>query len=594
MDEQAATVRQTRCRSACAVAKILPTDAASVCILVVHTFLLLASGWLHSPTYDEVGHFAAGLEHWTIGTYTMYRVDPPLVRMVATLPLLACDIKGIQLLKPVGDLDREEVPVGADLIYSNRASVRLFFAIARWACIPFSWLGACTCWKWSMELFGQGAGRLALFLWCFSPNILAWSALITPDIGATSFGVAAFFCFRRWLHRPANKSAIVVGLMTGLAELTKTTWLVLFPLFAIIWLSHRVLDRRRVHFWLSESKQLGLQFFLALFVLNLGYRFEGTGRQLGSFNFRSNLLSGITSAPFEFMPSANRFRGTLLESVPVLLPANYLQGLDFIKWEFETKQSSFLRGETKVGGWWYYYIYALLIKVPLGVWVLLAIAIYQFRSGKVANRLDELILITPVLTILLLVSSQTGFNHHLRYVALIFPFAFIWISRAAFAFHSNGFIIRGLTAGALSWIIFSSLWYYPHELSYFNELVGGPAEGHWHLISSNVDWGQDGYLLMDWVKTHPDARPLFVDLNTPYRLSVLAGNDNGLQDLKELTEPPGDMGRGQPSNGWYAIGVTCLHMNPSLKPFIAHEPIYRIGYSINIYHVKDGGFEDGP
>ena len=35
----------------------------------------------------------------------------------------------------------------------------------------------------------------------------------------------------------------------------------------------------------------------------------------------------------------------------------------------------------------------------------------------------------------------------------------------------------------------SSLAIYPHSLSYFNELAGGPTKGHYHLIDSNIDWG---------------------------------------------------------------------------------------------------------
>jgi hypothetical protein len=31
---------------------------------------------------------------------------------------------------------------------------------------------------------------------------------------------------------------------------------------------------------------------------------------------------------------------------------------------------------------------------------------------------------------------------------------------------------------------------YPHELSYFNRLVGGPAGGKFILADSNLDWGQ--------------------------------------------------------------------------------------------------------
>jgi len=42
-----------------------------------------------------------------------------------------------------------------------------------------------------------------------------------------------------------------------------------------------------------------------------------------------------------------------------------------------------------------------------------------------------------------------------------------------------------------SWLLTSSLWIYPHSLSYFNESIGGPLNGPLHLLGSNVDWGQD-------------------------------------------------------------------------------------------------------
>jgi hypothetical protein len=41
------------------------------------------------------------------------------------------------------------------------------------------------------------------------------------------------------------------------------------------------------------------------------------------------------------------------------------------------------------------------------------------------------------------------------------------------------------------WFVSSSLWIYPHSLSYFNESIGGPLNGPRHLLGSNVDWGQD-------------------------------------------------------------------------------------------------------
>ena len=60
----------------------------------------------------------------------------------------------------------------------------------------------------------------------------------------------------------------------------------------------------------------------------------------------------------------------------------------------------------------------------------------------------------------------------------------------------------------LLWSITSSLWIYPHSLSYFNETIGGPLNGPEHLLGSNVDWGQDlRYILWSMDVKEFDTKP---------------------------------------------------------------------------------------
>lgn len=68
-------------------AKRLEWTACAV-LLSLHTVLLAWGAYRHSPVIDEWGHLPAGLMHWREGRFDAYRVNPPLVRMVATLPLL--------------------------------------------------------------------------------------------------------------------------------------------------------------------------------------------------------------------------------------------------------------------------------------------------------------------------------------------------------------------------------------------------------------------------------------------------------------------------------------------------------------------------
>ncbi|HUY92421.1 MAG TPA: hypothetical protein VMV10_27005 [Pirellulales bacterium] len=58
-------------------------------LLAAHVALVAWIGFRISPTCDEVGHLPAGLYCWEFGRFDVYRVNPPLVRALAALPV-AC------------------------------------------------------------------------------------------------------------------------------------------------------------------------------------------------------------------------------------------------------------------------------------------------------------------------------------------------------------------------------------------------------------------------------------------------------------------------------------------------------------------------
>ena len=69
------------------------------------------------------------------------------------------------------------------------------------------------------------------------------------------------------------------------------------------------------------------------------------------------------------------------------LPKNYVLGVDLQKRDFESySQPSYLRGQFSPRGWWYYYLYALAVKVPLGTWLLVGLAAL-LRASCVDSKL---------------------------------------------------------------------------------------------------------------------------------------------------------------------------------------------------------------
>ena len=184
-------------------------------VLVAHVSALGWQAYRDSATWDEVGHFAAGMTHWRHGRFDMYQVNPPLVRLLACAPVALLnpdiDVPPAPANSPPGT--RPEFVIGERMARSLGQKYFWYLTTARWACIPLSVLGACVCYLWARELYGETAGVCALCLWAFSPTVLGWAHVITPDVGAAAFGVAASYQFWRWSRSPSWRSALVAGLL---------------------------------------------------------------------------------------------------------------------------------------------------------------------------------------------------------------------------------------------------------------------------------------------------------------------------------------------------------------------------------------------
>ncbi|TVS20017.1 MAG: hypothetical protein EA424_06150, partial [Planctomycetaceae bacterium] len=76
---------------------------------------------------------------------------------------------------------------------------------------------------------------------------------------------------------------------------------------------------------------------MAVYVINLGYGFEGTGARLDELRFISPTLrdSPGASPPGSIPRPGNRFAGTLWGRLPIPVPANYLLGIDRQKYDFD-------------------------------------------------------------------------------------------------------------------------------------------------------------------------------------------------------------------------------------------------------------------
>jgi hypothetical protein len=572
-------------------------------ILAVHGMLLVWSATRHSPTIDEIGAMPSGLHHWRTGTFDLYRVNPPLVRVVATLPLVANGLR-----EPDEPFDtrppvRPEFGLGSEFVSQHGQQAFWYFTVARWACLPFALLGGYICYRWARELYGPGSGLLAAALWCFCPIVLGNAWMITADTAAAALGTLTCYLFWRWLRQPDWPRAYWAGLSLGIALLCKTSWLLLFLLWPLSWAGLRLSQRPGLtrRDWLLQACQVGLSLLLCVAIINAGYLFEGSFHNLGDYPFVSKTLTGET----EPGKVGNRFSNTWLGAVPVPLPRNFVSGIDVQKRDFERGLWSYLRGEWRQRGWWYYYLYGLAVKWPLGTWLLLVLAVCSIPMVLACSCTwqDEVFLLLPGIALFVFVSSQTGFNHHLRYIFPSLPFAFIWMSRVLGAAAPRSYLWKTLVAGAAVCSVGGSLLVYPHSMSYFNELAGGPKNGGAHLVDSNLDWGQDLLYLKRWLDDHPEAGPLGLGYfgHCDPRAAGIEFDIPPAQPIPGANKYGANIDNSGPRPGWYAISVTILRGSRYIIPnghgttvyldgpyytyFQRFQPVAMAGYSIYIYHL---------
>src|SRR5260221_4874413 len=107
---------------------------------------------------------------------------PPLVKMIAALPLLGMNLHEPQLQNR--NFKTEAYLSGRDFIFQGDHEKVIFRA--RMAASIVALLVALLASITSREMFGSVAGFIALTLIVFEPNFLAHGSLVTTDTGAAT------------------------------------------------------------------------------------------------------------------------------------------------------------------------------------------------------------------------------------------------------------------------------------------------------------------------------------------------------------------------------------------------------------------------
>jgi hypothetical protein len=394
---------------------------------------------------------------------------------------------------------------------------------------------------WAYELYGPAAGLASAIMVLASPNLIAHGTLTATD-GYFALGVVgSLYVFRRYLLHPTVLNACLSGLALALAQLSKPFAIYLYPIVGAFLLMAALstqrtsppLTRRGILIYAAISA------VLFLLVIDIAYSFDRPFTPLEAYHFES--------APFLHLQQVAG-RWPILRDIRVPPAYPFLQGLDMMKYH-ETTGATFgnpyLLGEVRsisdpqFHGFKSYYAVALFFKEPIALQILVLWGlfwIWRHRTRQEVLHGEGVLMVAGVVLVLWMSffdKAQIGIRHILPALAINVIIAAAPFS--TFVAQSRG---KQLALGVLlAWLCLSTASYYPNLIPYMNEWVVDRRFEYKILGDSNLDYGQDWYLVSDFMQKNPDV---VLNPKAPTCGRVLIST-NLLQGVLPLGHPPQPM-----------------------------------------------------
>ena len=426
---------------------------------------------------------------WKTGDLGLNPEHPPLVKLLAALPLLGMDLK----LPPLQgrNFKIEAFLNGKDFLFKNDADTMLFRA--RRAASMLTVLLALLVFLAAQEMFGMAAAFLALTLLVFDPNLLAHGALVTTDSGLSCFLFASIYTFYRYCKQPSPRRLIIAGLATGLCFAAKHTGVLAAPILVLLALSEVWRNRRSARDGARVSGPIKRQLVhmfgalclvaaISLTVLWAFYGFRYAARPPGLE------LNPTSAAYLQQLSRPNEAK--LLKTIAGyhLLPESYIYGLADVRMIADF-YSSYVLGKVYPHGVWFYFPVAMAIKSTLAFLILFAITIWAIATRRLI-RWREILFLTVPPAVYLVVAMSSQMNIGMRHVLPMYPFLTVLIAGAAWTLIERNRQWVYVVGALVAFQIFTSVRAFPVYIPYANELWGGPSQTYKLLSDSNVDWGQ--------------------------------------------------------------------------------------------------------
>lgn len=496
--------------------------ATVVAIAIVTAALVWQSigAWQDSQTADEAAHLGAGISYWQSGQFRMNPEHPPLMKLLAALPVIT--LTAVQTdERSTAWQSYNEWQFGADLVYgtppATATSARWVLFLGRLPMILiWASLGLLVFW-WAGRRGHPWAGVLALGVYAFDPNFLGHGHLITTDVGAALFFTAVVLAGARFFTQPTWTRLAWLTLWFALAQVTKFSSLILWLIVPVVgllvrWRFPELLSWR--WWWRLIAGLLVVSAVVTWTVYGFEIkRIDSDPRVARLWTERRALLSASTDEPLAWLahwtarPTVDR---ALREVGTWSMPAySFWRGASAVISHNYWGHAAYLLGQTSSRGWWYYFPVAFAVKTPIITLGLLLLAgglvVRRRRLARAATgqwlNIHDLTIVTPV-ALYIVWSLTSHINIGLRHLFPIYPFVALAIATLAENIARRPPWARvGLAAAGVG-LALTAVMAGSNTIGYFNAFAGGTNRGQRYLLDSNLDWGQDVWRLSDWLQTH--------------------------------------------------------------------------------------------
>lgn len=548
----------------------------SVVVLLFLFFVLaLTSVSTKSPVCDAAAHhIASGYSYIKAGDFRMNPSAPPLLRLLMGIPVLVLN-PSLPIDHPSWEgIDSPEFHKQFLFICNNNTEAIIF--LSRLPMIILSLFLGILIFIWARQIYGYKAALFALFLYCFSPTMLANAPLAMLDMGCAFFIFLFLFQLWRYLNNKTLLNLVLTGLCFGLAQSTKITAVILYPLSAFFILADFLIDRKNQG--TSLLKMLGkiiIIWFTGILVLWATYFFEFKPLLENAPHVEEKI--GYIRRFANALPFVNN--GRLSESlvyfaknIPIPLSTYIVTLLGVINLMLSDYPVYFM-GNMVYGGSRIYYIINFLIKTPVPLIMLIILSLIFIRRRTRTRLLTWLFIVVPI-AIFFLSASNSKLQCGLRYLLPMYPFIFLWISDIMnIKLKRNQKAFNVLIAACCVWYLISSLFAYPDYLAYFNEFTGG-MRGSGYKISHDADWGQDMKALKVYMDKEriDNIRILYFGTVDPSYYAI---------DYKHMTQ---DEMKVPVKGAYYVISMRYLQ---SVEWTDRLRPVERVGGTMFVYYIEE-------